>query len=144
MIFTVRVLSKDNQQSEEPLALVRYYAVKPSGKEAKNATMRHLVWETVPVSGKQRCRHPSYGVVTIDSITQRACVCPHVALWKQGPPQDYVLIDMLNLWPDLRRIRHDAQQQQQQPAAVQQQPGQQPQQQQQQRPLKRLCKRPVP
>ena len=31
--------------------IFRYYAVKPSGKETKNATMRHLVWETVPVSG---------------------------------------------------------------------------------------------
>ena len=116
MIFTVRVASKDNQQSEEPLALVRYYAVKPYGKEAKNATMRHLVWETVPVSGKQRCRHPSYGVVTIDSITQRACVCPHFALWKQGPRHDFLLNDMLKLWPDLCSIPHDAQQQQ--PAAA--------------------------
>ncbi|DBA98250.1 TPA: hypothetical protein ACH3X1_001174 [Trebouxia sp. C0004] len=124
------VVDKDNQQSEETLSFVRYYAVKPSAKETKNATMRHLVWEIVPVSGKQRCRQPSYGVVTVDSITQRACVCPHFALWKQGPSQDFLLNDMLNLWPDLRRIPHDAQQQ----------PGQQ----QQQRPLKRLCKRPVP
>ncbi|DBA75754.1 TPA: hypothetical protein ACH3X1_010165 [Trebouxia sp. C0004] len=138
MIFAVQVVDKDNQQSEEPLAFVRYYGVKPSGKETKNATMRHLVWETVPVSGKQRCRQPSYGVVTVDSITQRACVCPHFALWKQGPPQDFLLNDMLNLWPDLR-ISHDDQQQ---AAAVQQQQGLQ--QLQQQRPLKRLCKRPVP
>ncbi len=150
MIFTVQVVDKDNQQSEESLAFVRYYAVKPSGKETKNAIMRHLVWETVPVSGKQRGRQPSYGVVTVDSITQRACICPHFALWKQGPPQDFLLNDMLNLWPDLCGIPHDAQQQ---AAAVQQQQqgqqqGQQQQQrqhqQQQQRPLKRLCKRSVP
>ena len=102
MIFTVRVANKDNQQSEEPFAFVRYYGVKPSGKEAKNATMRHLVWETVHVSGKQRCRQPSYGVVTYGSITQRAYVCPHFALWKQGAPQDFLLNDMLNLWPDLK------------------------------------------
>ncbi|DBA87915.1 TPA: hypothetical protein ACH3X1_004903 [Trebouxia sp. C0004] len=105
-----QVVDKDNQQSEEPLSFVRYYAVKPSGKETKNATMRHLVGETVPVSGKQRCRQPSYGVVTVDSITQRACVCPHFALWKQGPAQNFLLNDMLNMWPDLRRIPHDAQQ----------------------------------
>ena len=53
MIFTVRVADKDNQQSEEPLPSVRYYAVKPSGKETKNAIMWYLVWETVPLSGKQ-------------------------------------------------------------------------------------------
>ena len=104
MIFTVQVVDNDNQQSEESLAFVRYYAVKPSGKENKNATMRHLVWETVPVSGKQRGRQPSYGVVTVDSITQRACVCPHFASWKQGPQQDFLLNDILNLWPDLCRI----------------------------------------
>ena len=80
MIFTVRVLDKDNQQLEEPLGFVKYYAVKPSGKETNKAAMRHLVWEIVPVSGKQHCRQPSYGVVTVDSITQRACVCPHIAL----------------------------------------------------------------
>jgi len=74
MILTVRVANQDNQQSQEPLAFVRYYAVQPSGKEAKKATMRHLVWETVPLSGKQRRRQPSYGVVTVDIITQRACV----------------------------------------------------------------------
>ena len=56
--------------------------------------MRHLVWETVPVSGKQRGGQPSYGVVTVDSITQRACVCPHFALWKQGPPEDFLLNDI--------------------------------------------------
>ena len=89
----------------------------------------------VPVSGKQHCRQPSYGFVTVDSITQQASLCPHFALWKQVPPQDFLLNDMLNLWPDLRRIPHDAQQQ---GAAVQQQQGQQ------QRPLKRLCKRSVP
>ena len=66
--------------------------------------MRHLVWETVPVTGKQRGGQPSYSVVTVDSITQRECVCPHFALWKQGPPQDFLLNDMLNLWPDLCRI----------------------------------------
>jgi hypothetical protein len=60
MIFTVRVADKDNQQSEEPLPSVRYYAVKPSGKEAKSATMRHLVWETVPLSGEQCYGQPSY------------------------------------------------------------------------------------
>ncbi len=141
MIFTVQVVDKDNQQSEASLAFVRYYTVKPSGKETKNATMQHLVWENVPVSGKQRGRQPSYGVVTVDSITQRACVCPHFALWKQGSPQDFLLNDMLNLWPDLRRIPHDAQQQ---AAAVQQQQQQGQQQQQQQQPLKRLCKRSVP
>ncbi len=64
MIFKVRVANKDNQQSEEPLAFVRYCAVKTSGKEAKTAAMRHLVWETVPLSGEQRCRQPSYGSVT--------------------------------------------------------------------------------
>ena len=37
--------------------------------------MQHLVWEIMPVSGKQHCRQPSYGVVTVDSITQRACMC---------------------------------------------------------------------
>lgn len=74
MIFTVQVVDKDNRQSEESLAFVRCYAVKPSGKETKTATMRHMMWETVPVSGKQRGRQPSYGVVTVDSITQRACV----------------------------------------------------------------------
>ncbi len=37
MIFTVRVVNKDNQQSEETLALSRYSAVKTSGKETKNA-----------------------------------------------------------------------------------------------------------
>ena len=67
-------------------------------------------------------------IVTVDSITQRACVCPHFALWKQGPPEDSLLNDMLDLWPDLRRIPHDAQQ----AAAVQQQQGQQQGQQQQQ------------
>ena len=137
MIFTVQVVDKDNQQSEESLAFERYYAVKPSGKETKNATMRHLVWETVPGSGKQRGRQPSYGVVTVDSITQRAYICPHFALWKQGPPQDFLLNDMLNLWPDLRRVPHDAQQQGQQQQHHQHH-------QQQQRPLKRLCKRSVP
>ena len=44
MIFTVQVVDNDNQQSEESLAFVRCYAVKPSGKETENATMRHLVW----------------------------------------------------------------------------------------------------
>ena len=83
-IFTVQVVDNDNQQSEESLAFVRCYAVKPSGKETKNVTMRLWVWETVPVSGKQRGGQPSYGVVTVDSITQRACVCPHFVLWKQG------------------------------------------------------------
>ncbi len=63
----------------------------------KKAAMRHLVWETVPDSSKQRCRQPSCGVVTVDSITQRPCVCPHFMLWKQGPPQDFMLNDMLNL-----------------------------------------------
>ena len=79
--------------------------------------MRHLVWETVPFRGKQCCRHPSHEVVTVDSLTQRACVCPHFA-WKQGPPPDFLLSDMLNSWPDLRCIPHDAQKQQQQPAAA--------------------------
>lgn len=49
-IFTVQVVDNDNQQSEESLAFVRCYAVKPSGKETKNVTMRLWVWETVPVS----------------------------------------------------------------------------------------------
>ena len=71
--------------------------------------MRHLVWETIPDSGKQRCRQPSYGVVTVDSIAQQSCVCLHFALWKQGPQQDFLLNDMLNLWPDLCSIPHDAQ-----------------------------------
>ena len=144
MIFTVQVVDNDNQQSEESLAFVRCYAVKPSGKETENATMRHLVWETAPVTGKQRGGQPSYKVVTVDSITQRACVCPHFVLWKQGPPQDFMLNDTLNLWPDLRRIPPDPQQQ---AAAVQQQQGQQQgqqqQQQQQQWALKRLCKYPA-
>ena len=54
----------------------------------------------------------------------------------KGPHKTFHLNDMLNLWPDLCRIPHDAQQQ---AAAAQQQPGQQLQQhqQQQQRPLKR-------
>ena len=43
MIFTAWVADKNNQQSEEPLAFVRYYAVKPSGQEAKFVTARHLV-----------------------------------------------------------------------------------------------------
>ncbi len=75
MIFTVWVLDKDNQQFEGPLAFVKYYAVKPSGKETNKAAMQHM-----PVSGKQHCRQPSYGIVTVDSITQQACVCPHFAL----------------------------------------------------------------
>ena len=71
--------------------------------------MRHLVWETMPDSGKQRYRQPSYGVVTVESIAQQSCVCPHFALWKQGPQPDFLLNDMLNLWPDLCSIPHDAQ-----------------------------------
>ena len=71
--------------------------------------MRHLVWETIPDSGKQRCRQPSHGVVTVDSIAQQSRVCPHFALWKQGPQQDFLLNDMLNLWRDLCSIPHDAQ-----------------------------------
>ena len=47
MIFTVQVVNKDNQQSEETLALIRYTAGKTSGKETNNATMRRLMWETV-------------------------------------------------------------------------------------------------
>ena len=34
-MFTIWVLDKDNQQFEEPLAFVRYYAVKPPGKVTK-------------------------------------------------------------------------------------------------------------
>ncbi len=108
MIFTVQVVNKDNQQSEETLALIRYSAVKTSGKETKNAAMQHLVWEAVLVNGKQRCRQPSYRVVT---VAQRACVCPHFALWKQWSPQESLLNDMMNVWPDLCRIPHDAQRQ---------------------------------
>ena len=37
MIFTIWVLDKDNQQFEEPLAFVRYYAVKPPGKKTKGS-----------------------------------------------------------------------------------------------------------
>jgi hypothetical protein len=42
MVFTVRVIDKDNQHYEEALAFVTYFAVKPSGKETKKATMRHF------------------------------------------------------------------------------------------------------
>ncbi len=39
MIFTVRVVDEDNQQSEEPLAFVRYYAVKPFVKKLHDAAL---------------------------------------------------------------------------------------------------------
>ena len=107
MIFTIWVLDKDNQQFEEPLAFVRYYAIKPPGRETKRQRCGIMVWETIPHSGKQRCRQPSYGVVTVDSIAQQSCVCPHFV--QQGPQQDFLLNDMLNLWPDLCSIPHDAQ-----------------------------------
>ena len=73
---------------------------------ARRKNMRRCgIWcGRLPVRGKQRGGQPSYGVVTVDSITQRACVCPHFALWKQWPPQDFLLNDMLSLWPDLCRI----------------------------------------
>ena len=37
MIFTVQVVDDDNQQSEESVAFVRYYSVKPSGKNCDDA-----------------------------------------------------------------------------------------------------------
>lgn len=40
----------------------------------------------VPVSGKQHCRQPSYGVVTVDSITQQASLCPHFAFVEASAP----------------------------------------------------------
>ena len=69
------------------LYCVWYFQMNSTAMEQK-ATMRHLVWETVLNSGKQRRGQPSYGIVTVDSITQQSCVCPHFALWKQGPQQD--------------------------------------------------------
>ncbi len=49
MILTVQVVYKDKQQSEETQTL------RCQGDQ-KRATMQHLVWETVPVIGKERCR----------------------------------------------------------------------------------------
>ena len=61
--------------------------------------------------------------MAVDSIMQRACICPHFALWNAGAPKDLLLNDMLNLWPDLSRILQDGaasiEQQQQQPAQQQ-------------------------
>ena len=90
--------------------------------------MRHLVWETKSVqSGKRYSSQPSYGVVAVDSVMQRACICPHFALWNTGAPKDFLLNDMLDLWPDVLRIPQDsaASIEQQQPAQQQQQPTQQ-------------------
>ena len=86
VIFTVCVADKidGEQQSDEALAFVEYYTVKaPSNSKeaAQNLTMRHLVWETKSVqNGKRHSSQPSYGVVAVDNILQRACICPHFAL----------------------------------------------------------------
>lgn len=106
MIFTVRVADKDGvqQQSDEVLVFVRLYTVKRHFNEkerARNVTMQHLMLETIPgTKGKQRCNVPSYGVVEASSITQRVCICPHFALWSSGPPKDFLLNDVLDLWPN--------------------------------------------
>ena len=77
----------------------------------------------------------------LDSIMQRACICRHFALWSAAALKDFLLYDMLDLWPDLSYVPQDgaASIEQQQPT---QQKQQQPTQQQQlQPPSKRLRRR---
>ena len=79
-----------------------------STEAAQKLTMRHLVWETKSVQSEKRCSsQPSCGVVAVDSVMQRACICPHFALWNAGAPKDFLLNDMLDLWPDLSPIPQD-------------------------------------
>ncbi|KAL3132268.1 hypothetical protein ABBQ32_008854 [Trebouxia sp. C0010 RCD-2024] len=111
MIFTAHVASKADvqQQSEEALAFVRYYSLESTKEEAKNANMRHLLWERVPGAtgkGKARCTDPSYGLVGADSISKRVCICPHFNMWTEGAPENFLLNDVLGLWPDSYRLSH--------------------------------------
>ncbi|KAL3132284.1 hypothetical protein ABBQ32_008865 [Trebouxia sp. C0010 RCD-2024] len=120
--------------------LDRYYSVESTKEEAKNANMRHLVWERVPGAtgkGKSRCAKPSYGVVAADSITKWVRICPHFHMWTQGAPENFLLNAVLASWPNSCSLSYPQPQQQQQ----QQQQCQiedLEQQQQQQQPVKRL------
>ena len=72
MIFTVYVVDKavDEKQSDEALAIVRYYVVKASttAEAAQNLTLRHLVWERQSVQSRKPCSsQPSYGFVVLGS-----------------------------------------------------------------------------
>ena len=125
------------QQSDEALAFVTHYTVQaPSNsKKARHSlTMWYSVWETKSLqSGKPYSYQPSCGVVAADSIMQQVCICPHFALLNGGALKDFLLNDMLDLWPDLPRIPQGGA-----VSVEQQQPAQQ---QQLQPPLKRMRRR---
>ena len=68
---------------------------------------------------------PSCAVVEVTDIVQKVCISPHFTLWKRSDwdPKNFLLNDVLDLWPNLERIPRDQVQQQQQ---LQQQQQNQP------------------
>ena len=106
MLFTAHVADVSNPQQwvVEHLAFVRYYSeVKSNKQNVSNLTVRHLQWEK-RLLGKGRQLVPSYGIVEVGSIIKIVCICPHFALWRGGCPQDFLVNDLLDLWPDLKHM----------------------------------------
>ena len=122
MLFTVPCTHSLQMQhsSDQHLAYVRYYCnndhVAASNK-AKNLNMLHLKRETTKVKQGAHWRVvPSCAVVEVIDIVQKVCISPHFTLWKRSDqdPKNFLLNDVLDLWPNLERIPRDQVQQQQQ------------------------------
>ena len=127
MLFTVpSAHSLQQHSSDQHLAFVRYYCnndhVDTNGK-ARDLNKLHLKWETTKVKQEAHWRVvPSYAVVEVTDIVRKVCICPHFALWKRSDrdPKNFLLNDVLDLWPNLERIPRDQVQQQQQQQQQQQ------------------------